>query len=110
MGNFEILELLGRGGMGEVYRARDSRLKREVAIKMLPPVFAGRRDRIERSEREARSAAAVNHPNICISTCHHCRHLRYTASFTTERTPVRFKLGYRWLSNGVSIPLPSNMQ
>jgi serine/threonine protein kinase len=65
LGNFEILELLGRGGMGEVYRSRDLRLKREVALKMLPPVFAASRDRIKRFEREARAAAAINHPNIC---------------------------------------------
>jgi len=65
LGNFEIVALLGRGGMGEVYRARDVRLKREVALKMLPRVFAASRDRTERFEREARAAAAINHPNIC---------------------------------------------
>ena len=64
LGNFEIVALIGRGGMGEVYRARDPRLKREVAIKTLPPGFAGDRDRIARFEREARAASALNHPNI----------------------------------------------
>jgi eukaryotic-like serine/threonine-protein kinase len=64
LGNFEIVALIGRGGMGEVYRARDLRLKREVAIKTLPPGFAGDRDRIARFEREARAASALNHPNI----------------------------------------------
>ncbi len=64
LGNFEIVGLLGRGGMGEVYRARDSRLKREVAIKTLPPLFAADHDRIARFEREARAASALNHPNI----------------------------------------------
>ncbi len=64
VGNFEIVALIGRGGMGEVYRARDLRLKREVAIKTLPPGFAGDRDRIARFEREARAASALNHPNI----------------------------------------------
>jgi serine/threonine protein kinase/Tol biopolymer transport system component len=63
--NFEIVEPLGRGGMGEVYRARDLRLKREVAIKTLPPALAAGRDRLARFEREARAAAAINHPNIC---------------------------------------------
>src|SRR5215472_13165137 len=64
LGNFEIVELIGRGGMGEVYRARDSRLKREVAIKVLPPALARDPDRIARFEREARAASALNHPNI----------------------------------------------
>jgi serine/threonine protein kinase len=64
LGHFEIIELLGRGGMGEVYRARDPRLKREVAIKVLPASLAGDPDRIARFEREARAAGALNHPNI----------------------------------------------
>jgi eukaryotic-like serine/threonine-protein kinase len=64
LGNFEILAMIGRGGMGEVYRARDVRLKRDVAIKTLPSGFATDRDRITRFEREARSASALNHPNI----------------------------------------------
>ena len=64
LGNFEIVELLGRGGMGEVWRARDSRLKRDVAIKVLPAALARDPDRIARFEREARAASALNHPNI----------------------------------------------
>ena len=64
LGNFEIVELLGRGGMGEVWRARDARLKREVAIKVLPAGLARDPDRIARFEREARAASALNHPNI----------------------------------------------
>jgi serine/threonine protein kinase len=64
LGNFEILELIGRGGMGEVYRACDSRLKRDVAIKVLPAGLARDPDRIARFEREARAAGALNHPNI----------------------------------------------
>ncbi len=64
IGNFEIVSLLGRGGMGEVYRARDLRLKREVAVKVLPESFAGDRVGIARFEREARAASALNHPNI----------------------------------------------
>jgi eukaryotic-like serine/threonine-protein kinase len=64
LANFEIVELIGRGGMGEVYRARDSRLKRDVAIKVLPAALARDPDRIARFEREARAAGGLNHPNI----------------------------------------------
>jgi len=64
LGNFEIVKLLGRGGMGEVWRARDARLKRDVAIKVLPAGLARDPDRIARFEREARAASALNHPNI----------------------------------------------
>jgi len=61
---YEILDLLGAGGMGEVYRARDSLLKREVAIKVLPVFVSQDPDRLRRFEQEAQAAAALNHPNI----------------------------------------------
>jgi len=64
LGPYEILAPLGAGAMGEVYRARDPRLGRDVAIKVLPPAFAGDSDRLSRFEREARSVASLNHPNI----------------------------------------------
>ncbi|MGE5177941.1 MAG: protein kinase domain-containing protein [Bacteroidota bacterium] len=64
LGTYEILALLGTGGMGEVYRARDLRLGREVAIKVLPPDVASHPDRLARFEREARTVAGLNHPNI----------------------------------------------
>jgi serine/threonine protein kinase/Tol biopolymer transport system component len=64
IGPYEILSLLGAGGMGEVYRARDPRLNREVALKVLPASFAGDADRLRRFEQEARAAGALNHPNI----------------------------------------------
>ena len=64
LGNFEITGLLGRGGMGEVYRATDSKLGREVAIKVLPEVFALDTERLSRFEREAQLLATLDHPNI----------------------------------------------
>jgi len=64
LGPYEILASLGAGGMGEVYRARDSRLRRDVAIKVLPRAFSADVDRLHRFEQEARAAAALNHPNI----------------------------------------------
>jgi hypothetical protein len=64
LGNYEVIALLGSGGMGQVYRARDLKLNREVAIKVLPAAVAGDRDRLRRFEREARTLAALNHPNI----------------------------------------------
>jgi len=64
LGPYEIQSQLGAGGMGEVYRARDTRLDRIVAVKVLPPSFTADADRLRRFEQEARSVAALNHPNI----------------------------------------------
>jgi eukaryotic-like serine/threonine-protein kinase len=64
MGPYEILSLLGSGGMGEVYRARDARLHRDVALKLLPATVAADPDRLARFTREAQVLAALNHPNI----------------------------------------------
>jgi eukaryotic-like serine/threonine-protein kinase len=64
LGAYEIVALLGAGGMGEVYRARDTRLKREVAIKVLPDAFVSDPDRLARFQREAELLATLNHPNI----------------------------------------------
>jgi serine/threonine protein kinase len=81
LGDYEIQSLLGAGGMGEVYRARDVRLRREVAIKVLTAAFASDADRLRRFEREATAAAALNHPNI----------LGYTRWGLTKARPIWFR-------------------
>ena len=75
LGTFEIINLLGKGGMGEVYRARDSKLGRDVAIKVLPESFASDPKRLARFEREAQTLASLNHPNI--ATVHGFEHDTY---------------------------------
>ena len=64
LGPYEILSALGAGGMGEVYRATDTALGRQVAIKVLPEAFAQDAERLARFEREAKTLAALNHPHI----------------------------------------------
>ena len=64
LGPYKIIALIGSGGMGEVYRARDTRLLRDVALKVLPASFTNDPDRLRRFEQEARAVAALNHPNI----------------------------------------------
>src|SRR6266516_2895570 len=64
IGSYEIVEALGAGGMGEVYRARDTKLDREVSIKVLPELFVANPERVARFEREAKTLAALNHPHI----------------------------------------------
>ena len=64
LGVYEVTALLGEGGMGQVYRATDTKLKRQVAIKILPPSVAADHDRLARFQREAEVLASLNHPNI----------------------------------------------
>src|SRR5262245_49316639 len=63
-GPYEVKTLLGSGGMGQVYRAHDTQLKRDVAIKVLPDAFSREADRVSRFQREAEVLASLNHPNI----------------------------------------------
>jgi serine/threonine protein kinase len=65
LGGYSLQALLGAGGMGEVYRARDATLRRDVAIKILPRAFTSDPAWLARFEREARMLASLNHPNIC---------------------------------------------
>ncbi len=64
LGRYEVLGPIGAGGMGEVWRARDSELDREVAVKVLPESFASDANRLERFQREAKALAALSHPNL----------------------------------------------
>ena len=64
IGPYEVVSAIGAGGMGEVYRARDPRLNRDVAVKVLPPSFSSDPQRLQRFEQEAHATAALNHPNI----------------------------------------------
>jgi serine/threonine protein kinase len=64
LGSYEVVAQIGAGGMGEVYRAHDTRLGRDVAVKVLPEAFAYDADRLSRFQREAKMLAALNHPNI----------------------------------------------
>ncbi len=66
LASFEIIQLLGKGGMGEVYLARDTKLDRDVALKILPDAFVNNTERLARFQREARVLASLNHPNIAV--------------------------------------------
>ena len=66
LGRYEIRSKIGEGGMGEVYRAFDPKINREVAIKILPPALSADKDRLARFEQEAQAAGGLNHPNILV--------------------------------------------
>ena len=88
LGAYEILRRIGAGGMGEVYEARDTRLNRHVALKVLPEFVAADADRRERLAREARAVAALNHPHIC--ALHDVGEALSPSSSTVDAHTVRF--------------------
>src|SRR5499427_5808997 len=95
LGSHEITALLGKGGMGEVYRARDLRLKREVAIKILPEEFSRDADRVSRFRREAEVLASLNHPNIAaIYDLQEADGLRYLILELVEGETLANRLGH----------------
>src|SRR5215831_4294412 len=94
LGSHEITALLGKGGMGEVYRARDLKLKREVAIKILPSEFSRDADRLGRFQREAELLASLNHPNIAgIYDLAEANQTRFLVLELVEGTTVKGPLG-----------------
>jgi len=94
LGSYEITGLLGAGGMGEVYRARDARLQREVSIKVLPEALAADPDRLARFEREAQTASNLNHPNILtIFEIGESAGTRFMAAELVQGETLRARLG-----------------
>src|SRR5262245_1817680 len=95
VGPYEVAAALGEGGMGQVFRARDTRLGRDVALKILPEAFANDADRVARFEREAKALAALNHPNI--AHVYDAGRLRPEgASASAEASADRRSLGEGW--------------
>ena len=81
VGPYQIIAAIGAGGMGEVYRARDTKLDRDIALKILPEASALDPDRLARFEREAKTLASLNHPNIA--------HVYDAVNWTSALTPDR---------------------
>ena len=93
LGSHEITALLGKGGMGEVYRARDLKLKREVAIKILPEEFSRDADRVNRFEREAEILASLNHPTSRpFTTCR--KRMERVSSYWNSSKAKRWPTGF----------------
>ena len=102
LGHFEITAPIGAGGMGEVYKARDTRLDRTVAIKVLPPHLSDLHAR-ERFEREARAVAALNHPHICSCTTSATARLPGHGGLSTARRWPRASRRGRCHSTGTEV-------
>jgi serine/threonine protein kinase len=117
LGPYEILSSLGKGGMGEVYRARDQRLGREVALKVLPSELSAEPQRLKYFEQEARSASALNHPNIItIYEIGQADGTQYTAmelveGKTLRKLLLRVRVGASvGLRNSFNVPANCNRQ
>src|SRR5437870_8801584 len=96
LGRYELMERIGAGGMGEVYRARDESLHRFVAIKILPPSLVGDPDRLRRFVNEARAASALNHPHILhVYEAGEANNLRYIVTEFIEGETLRQRLAGR---------------
>src|SRR5262245_31911745 len=94
LGPYEIVAAIGAGGMGEVYKARDTRLERTVAIKVLPAAFSSDPERLARFEQEARAVAALNHPNIlALHDLASHEGAPYIVTELLEGEPLRERLG-----------------
>ena len=108
IGPYHLDALLGAGGMGEVYRSRDARLGRDVAIKVLPREFTSHPDRLARLEREARMLAALNHPNICaIYGFEQADGIRFLVLELVEGETLAFRIAQAGArSAGPGLPLP----
>ena len=108
IGAYHLDALLGAGGMGEVYRSRDARLGRDVAIKVLPRAFTSHPDRLARLEREARMLAALNHPNICaIYGFEQADGIRFLVLELVEGETLAFRIAQAGArSAGPGLPLP----
>jgi serine/threonine protein kinase len=110
LGPYTIVGLLGAGGMGEVYRARDARLGREVAIKVLPGAVARDPDRLRRFEQEARAASALNHPNILtIHDVGACEGTPYLVTELLEGETLRERLRRAPLAPGEAVELAAHV-
>ena len=94
LGPYEILSAIGAGGMGEVYRARDTRLDRTVAIKVLPPEFSADPDRLARFQREAKTIAGLSHPHIC--TLHDVGEVIPSGPLPLPLVPCPYPLSTTW--------------
>src|SRR5271157_3433871 len=89
LGTYEIQAAIGAGGMGEVYRATDTKLGREVAVKILPAEMASDPDRLARFHREARTVAALNHPNVVtLYSVEECDGVHFLTMELIERQPL----------------------